>query len=83
MVLWYFHVKYAALNHDPGWKLPSFYENCPDFLGGSKFPAKKGILEPDVMEHEEVEPEVMAPDHDMNMDEWEDPEIKPAGAGWN
>jgi hypothetical protein len=38
MVLWYFHVKYAVMNEDEGWELPSFYHNCPLELGGGRYP---------------------------------------------
>src|ERR1700738_1217637 len=27
MVLWSFHVKYAVLNQEEGWELPSFFHN--------------------------------------------------------
>jgi hypothetical protein len=35
MVLWYFHVKYAVLELDGGWRLPSTYHNCPEGLQGT------------------------------------------------
>ena len=34
MVLWYFHVKYAAMNVEPGYRLESAYKNCPPGMGG-------------------------------------------------
>ena len=34
MVLWYFHVKYAWMNMEPGYKLRSAYPNCISKLGG-------------------------------------------------
>jgi hypothetical protein len=37
MVLWYFHVKYAVLNLEGGWELPSFYHNCPSKFGGGRY----------------------------------------------
>jgi hypothetical protein len=43
MVLWYFHVRYAVMEDDGGWELPSYYHLCPkDLLGSSvKKSAKK------------------------------------------
>ena len=40
MVLWYFHVKYAVMDLDGGWCLPSYYHNCPE-----AFKKKKNIVE--------------------------------------
>lgn len=34
MVLWYFHVKYGVFNQDEGYRLQSFYHNCPKKMGG-------------------------------------------------
>lgn len=34
MVLWYFHVKYAWMNLEPGYELRSAYSCCPRELGG-------------------------------------------------
>jgi hypothetical protein len=43
MVLWYFHVKYAVMGEEGGWKLPSYYHLCPEGLLGTsvKKPARK------------------------------------------
>jgi hypothetical protein len=41
MVLWYFHVKYAAMNEEPGYQLDSFYEQCPEDLGGGVYSDKE------------------------------------------
>lgn len=41
MVLWYFHVKYAVMGEDGGWKLPSYYHNCPKELLGTSVQADK------------------------------------------
>ena len=41
MVLWYFYVKYEVTNLDEGCKLPSFYQNCPEKLGGGRYPDQK------------------------------------------
>lgn len=38
MVLWYFHVKYAVMNEGDGYRLHSFYHNCPEILGGGRYP---------------------------------------------
>ena len=41
MVLWYFHVKYAVMDLDKGWRLESNYESCPtELLGDSIKPRK-------------------------------------------
>jgi hypothetical protein len=41
MVLWYFHIKYVVMNLEEGYKLPSFYHNCPKELGGGRYPDRK------------------------------------------
>jgi len=41
MVLWYFHVKYAAMNEEPGYKLDSYYDQCPEELGGGVYSVKE------------------------------------------
>jgi hypothetical protein len=35
MVLWYFHIKYAVMEEDGGWRLKSYYDICPPHLLGS------------------------------------------------
>jgi len=40
MVLWYFHVKYAVMNEDGGWYLPSYYHNYPTTLRKKESSAK-------------------------------------------
>lgn len=43
MVLWYFHVRYAIMGEDGGWRLPSYYHNCPkELLGTSVGNKEKG-----------------------------------------
>ena len=37
MVLWYFHVKYAWVNSEPGHELRSAYSSCPRELGGELY----------------------------------------------
>ena len=37
MVLWYFHVKYAGMNIEPGYRLDSCYKNCPEDMGGGSY----------------------------------------------
>lgn len=48
MVLWYFHVKYAVLNQDEGYILPSYYHNCPIKYGGGRCGEIEPVLEPEV-----------------------------------
>lgn len=40
MALWYFHVKYAVMGEDGGWKLRSYYHNCPTMLLGTSAGSK-------------------------------------------
>jgi hypothetical protein len=35
MVLWYFHVKYAVMELEGGWRLDSTYDDCPTSLLGT------------------------------------------------